>query len=164
MGQALSWSLGRQTLSSSTKQERQPLLAGWPGWRGLGLLNQKPWETSCCCLVAQSCWLFCDPVDCSQPGSSVHGTLQARILEWVAISFSRGSSQSRDWTCISCVCRWILYHWVTWKAQTRLLITSWLIVHFFSPGCIFFPPHFDILEIEMHPTMILTVIIGSTFS
>ena len=42
-----------------------------------------------------------DPVDCSPPGSSIHGILQARILEWVAISFSRGSSQPRDWTQVS---------------------------------------------------------------
>ena len=42
--------------------------------------------------------LFCDPTNCSPPGSSVHGILQARILEWVAISFSRGSSRPRDWT------------------------------------------------------------------
>ena len=48
-------------------------------------------------------WL-CDPMDWSPPGSSVHELLQARILEWVAISFSRGSSLSRDQT-------WILYHW-----------------------------------------------------
>ena len=41
------------------------------------------------------------PMDCSPPGSSVHGILQARILEWVAISFSRGSSQPRDWTQVS---------------------------------------------------------------
>ena len=48
--------------------------------------------------VAQSCLTLCDPVDCSPPGSSVHGIFQARILEWVAISFSRGSSQPRDQT------------------------------------------------------------------
>ena len=42
--------------------------------------------------VAQSCLTLCDPMDCSLPGSSVHGILQVRILEWVAISFSRGSS------------------------------------------------------------------------
>ena len=51
--------------------------------------------------VAQSCPTLCDPVDCGPPGSSVHGILQARILEWVAISFSRGSSQLRDWTQVS---------------------------------------------------------------
>ena len=54
-----------------------------------------------------------DPMDCSPPGSSIHGILQARILEWVAISSSRGSSQHRDQThvsCVSCIGRWVLYH------------------------------------------------------
>ena len=51
--------------------------------------------------VAQSCPTLCDPVDCSLPGSSFHGILQARILEWVAISCSRGSSRPRDWTWVS---------------------------------------------------------------
>ena len=64
--------------------------------------------TSCCCLlVAKSCPTLCNPMDCSLPGSSVHGILQARILEWVAIFFSRGSSQ----TLVSCIGRQILYHW-----------------------------------------------------
>ena len=56
-------------------------------------------------------------MDCRQPGLSVHGILQARIREWVAISFSRGSSQPRDWTCVFGIGRWILYHGTTWKAQ-----------------------------------------------
>ena len=54
----------------------------------------------------------CNPMYCSLPGSSVHGILQAKILEWVAISFSRGSSQPRDWTCVSyvsCIGRQVLY-------------------------------------------------------
>ena len=55
----------------------------------------------------------CDPMDCSLPDSSVHGISQARILEWVAISFSRGSAQPRDQTCVSCIGRWILYLWIT---------------------------------------------------
>ena len=50
----------------------------------------------------QSCLTLCDPVDYSPPGSSVHGILQARILEWVAMSSSRGSSWLRDQTCVSC--------------------------------------------------------------
>ena len=50
--------------------------------------------------VTQSCPTLRDPMDCSLPGSSVHGISQARILECVAISFSRGSSQSRDWTWV----------------------------------------------------------------
>ena len=55
------------------------------------------------CLVAESCLTLCDPMDCSPPSSSVHGILQAGRLEWVAISFSRRSSQPRDWTCLSCI-------------------------------------------------------------
>ena len=53
--------------------------------------------------VTQSCPTLCDPVGCSLPGSPVHGILQARILEWVAISFSRGSYQPRDRTQVSCI-------------------------------------------------------------
>ena len=57
--------------------------------------------TSFCCfafsvLLAQSCPTLCNPVDCSWPGSSIHGILQARVLEWVAIPFFRGSSQPKD--------------------------------------------------------------------
>ena len=53
---------------------------------------------------------LCDPVDCSLPGSSVLGILQAGILKWVAISSSRGSSRPRNRACISCIGRWILNH------------------------------------------------------
>ena len=56
-----------------------------------------------CAKLLQSCLTLCDPVDSSPPDSSVHGILQARILEWVAISFSRGSSQPRDRTRVSCI-------------------------------------------------------------
>ena len=56
-----------------------------------------------CWLVAQSCPTLCHPMDCSSPGSSIHGVSQARRLEWVAISFSRGSFWPRDWTHISCL-------------------------------------------------------------
>ena len=54
-----------------------------------------------CVFIAQSCLTLCNPMDHSPPGSSVHGILQATILEWVAISFSRGCSTPRDQTCIS---------------------------------------------------------------
>ena len=50
------------------------------------------------CSVVQSCLTLCDPMDCNPPGSSVHGIFHARIQDWVAIPFSRGFSQSRDWT------------------------------------------------------------------
>ena len=52
-----------------------------------------------------------DPMDCSLPGCSVRGIFQGRILEWIAISFSRRSSQPRNQTQVSCIVRWILYHW-----------------------------------------------------
>ena len=62
---------------------------------------------------AQLCLTLCDPMDCGPPGSSVYGILQARILEWVAMVSSRGSSQPRDESYvsyISCIGRWVLYH------------------------------------------------------
>ena len=54
-------------------------------------------------LVSQSCPTLSDPMDCSSPGSSVHGILQARILEWIAIPFSGESSQPRDQIQVSCI-------------------------------------------------------------
>ena len=56
-----------------------------------------------CCLVSKLCPTLCNPSDCSPPGSSVHGILQARILEWVAVPFSRRSSQPRDQTHVSLI-------------------------------------------------------------
>ena len=64
------------------------------------------------CICVQSCPTRCNPMDCRLPGSSVHGTSQAKILEWVAVTFSRGSSEPRDLThvsCVSCIGRWALY-------------------------------------------------------
>ena len=61
----------------------------------------------------QSCPTLCDLMECSLPGTPVHGILQARILKWMAMPSSRGSSQPRDRTCISyvsCIGRWVLYH------------------------------------------------------
>ena len=53
--------------------------------------------------VTQLCPTLCDPTDCNLLGSSVHGIVRARVLEWVAISFSRGSSRPRDQTQVSCI-------------------------------------------------------------
>ena len=63
---------------------------------------------------------LCDPMDCSPPASSVHGISQAVILEWVVISFSRGSSWGRDQILVSCNSRQILYHCATWEALSLL--------------------------------------------
>ena len=79
--------------------------------------------------VAQSCPTLWDPMHCSLPGFSVYGIFQARVLEWVVISFSRGSSHPRDRihvSCISWVGRWILYHWATrWFSKC---IFNWRII------------------------------------
>ena len=60
-------------------------------------------------LVTQLCLTFCNSMDCSPPASSVHGILQAKIVEWVAIPFSRGSSQTQGLNPGLLHCRWILY-------------------------------------------------------
>ena len=96
------------------------------------------------CLVAQSCLTLCNPLDCSLPGSSVHGIFQARILEWVAISFSRGYSQPRDQTCISCLlCTadgffncWAIRETceISWETSTILYIYLFLFFCMHSAG------------------------------
>ena len=83
------------------------------------------WWFACACSVVKLYLLLYDPMDCSPPGSSAHCILQARILWWVAISSSRGSSWPRDWTCISCTGRQILNHWATWLV-TRYLFRTFL--------------------------------------
>ena len=65
----------------------------------------------CVCMHAQSCPTLCELIDCSLPGFSVHGIIPARILEWVTISSSGGSSQPRDQTCSSPCVLWLL-HWL----------------------------------------------------
>ena len=67
-------------------------------------------------LVTQSCLTLCDPTDCSPPGSSVHGILQARILKWIAVPFSRVSSWPRDWTEVFCLAGGFFTSWTTRKA------------------------------------------------
>ena len=68
-----------------------------------------------CVLVTRLCPTLCDPTSYSLPGFSVHGILQARILEWIAIPFSRESSQPRDWTLVSCIAGRFLIIWATGK-------------------------------------------------
>ena len=95
--------------------------------------------TTCVCvcvLVTQLCPTLCDPMNCSPPGFSVHGILQARILEWIAIPFSRGSSRARDRTLVSCTAAIFFTVWDTGKSHYNLItsfktpssytgITSW---------------------------------------
>ena len=97
-------------------QGSNPCLLGFMHWQADSLPLVPPGKTNVSIVseVAQPCPTLCDPMDCSLPGSSVHGIFQARILEWVAVSFSRGSSQPRDQThasYVSCTGRQVLYYW-----------------------------------------------------
>ena len=86
------------------------------------------WYAACAlCIVTQSCLTLCNPVKCRPSGSSIHGILQARILEWVATSFSRGSFRANGWTHISCISfigRWVLDPWATWKPVVNGTVAS----------------------------------------
>ena len=83
----------------------------------------------CCAQSLQLCPTFWDPIDCSPPGSSVHGILWARILEWVAMASARSSSWPTDWARASCLlhCRQIIYHWATRNATSLLpSLSEWI--------------------------------------
>ena len=74
------------------------------------------------CVYSLSCvWLFVSPPDCSPPGSSVHGSLQARILMWFAIPFSRASSWPRDQTQVSCIAGRFFTIWATSEALGSII-------------------------------------------
>ena len=68
------------------------------------------------CLVTQSCPTLCNPMECSPPSFSVHGILQTRVLEWVAMPSSRGSSQTRGWTQVSHIAGEFFTDWATREA------------------------------------------------
>ena len=97
-------------------------------WRVVTGVILVEWQNQVCAKLLHLWPTLCYPMDCSSPGSSINEILQASILEWVAISSSRGSFRPRDWThisCVSCISTWILYHHPTWEAQqkhTRLIL------------------------------------------
>ena len=95
------------------------LLSRWGSPVPVGVRSKLPLISAslcvCVCVLSlQSCPVVCDLMDCSPPDSSVHGILQARILEWAAMPSSRGSSQPRDRTLVSsvsCIGRWVLHRY-----------------------------------------------------
>ena len=95
------------------------------------LVFQTTQKHFCLLEVAQLCPTLCDPKDCNLPGSSIHGIFQARIQEWVAISFSRTSSGSRDWTRVSHTVGRHFTIWATRKVfcllgySVSLLLKKW---------------------------------------
>ena len=85
-----------------------------------------------CTKLPQSCPTLCNTIDCSLPGSSVHGIFKTRILEYIAIFSSRGYSQPRDGTlisCVSCIGRKDLYHWL----HLRQLYFKYIHIYFKNP-------------------------------
>ena len=104
-GNSCFWvAVNKQNTKSSAVQEHlqvgQQIKVGWKTFP----------QSCCCCFVTRSCPALCDPMDCSLPGSSLHGIFQARILEWLAIPFSRGPPWARDQTHALLHCKQILYH------------------------------------------------------
>jgi len=117
--------------------------------------NKKIIKSSWCLLLFShsDIWLFMTPMDGSPPGSSVYGIFQARLLEWIVISSSRGSCRPRGKTCISwvsCIDRQILYHCSSWEP----LLTTWIEMIYFLKNLILVfallspppPPHLSILN------------------
>ena len=79
--------------------------------------------------VTQSCPTLCNPMGCTLPDSSIHGNFQARILEWVGTSFSRGSSRPRDRTQVSCIATRLFTIW-KWKwSRVWLFATPWTVAY-----------------------------------
>ena len=108
----------------------------------VNIYDRKQVPTACVCvLTAQSCPTLWDPVACSPPGSSVHGNFQARILEWVAISFSRGSSQPRDRTWDSLTTGRFFTVWATTgsESENHSVVSSFFSHHGLQPARLLCP-------------------------
>ena len=97
--------------------------------------------------VAQSCLTLCDTMDCSLSGFSIHGIFQARVLEWVAISFSSGSSWPRDQTWVSCIAGRHFTHWATREAPGTYDIVSAYIFKALRPDEILFASSYSITQV-----------------
>ena len=113
------WPLNVQGPEEKLARNKNLLLTSH--WGGLNI------NVCACMLVAQSCWTLCDPVDCPPPSFSVHEILQAGVLEWVAIPFSRGSSPPRDRTQVSCIEGRLFTIWAAREAlNINLVNINWL--------------------------------------
>ena len=89
-------------------------------WLRLQTLRWEDFKKNMKVLIPQLCPTLWDPNDCSPPGSSIYGILQVGILEWVAIPFSKGSSQPRDWTQVSCIAGGFFTIWATREANGKI--------------------------------------------
>ena len=123
---------------NKAETKRKKAKAKIRGRQAAAKLEGKPWantmtylEFPVCPKSLQLCSTLCHPMDCSLPGSSGHGILQTRILEWIVMPSSRGSFQPRDWTCvsyISCIGRFHTKYYLSWLqaavAYSRVLVPS----------------------------------------
>ena len=101
------------SFSRESSQARDWTHISFTGRQTLSLGRLLTWSVK----IAQLCLTLCDPVNCSPPGSSVHGILQARIMEWVAVPFSRGSPQPKDGPQVSRIAGGFLTIWATWEIK-----------------------------------------------
>ena len=120
---------------------------GWTGNPGLvqSMGSQRVrhnWETE---LNWSRVWLLCDPMEYSPPAPSPHWIFQARILEWVLIPFSRGSSWPRDCTCVSCTGKQVLYHFATWEVYYPLLLSNEYGLNVLSPQNVNWSPNIQLM-------------------
>ena len=99
------------------------------------LRTSYKWNHMVCTILCLSCLPLCNPMDCSPWDSSVHGILQARILEWVAIPFSRGSSQPKNWTQVSCIAGRFFTVW----ANSVWFPSFSMMIYLCCLKCCFFP-------------------------
>ena len=129
-----SWSSGLRKPLKSFKQEVKRSDLHFEKWIGKGktevgisveVLEILRLGDVSACSVTQLCPTLYNTMNYSPPGSSVHGIIPARILEQVAISYFSRSSQSRDWTRVSCIARRTSYHWTSWESP-RLSNEGWL--------------------------------------
>ena len=114
------------------------------------------------CVVACSCPTLCNPMYCSPPGSSVLGISQAGILEWVAISSSRGSARHRDWTHVSCIAG---RFFTTRKAhESLLLISNGAMKILFLLFCFMFVGCFSIFHLNIWWAFLWLYLVTSDFA
>ena len=119
-------SFQNEKLGTSTQRNAH---TQWISHQGVYRHALAPATSPCLCISrVQITWCLCaellqsrvtpsNSMDCSPADSSVHGILQARILEWVALPTSRGSSWPKNWTCLSYIGKWILYHGASTETQ-----------------------------------------------
>ena len=134
----------------------------WSDWAHTQHLGSPKCHSVQFSSVTQSCPTLCNCMDCSLPGSSVHGIFQARLLEWVAVLFSRGSSQPRDWTQVSCIAGRFFTIWATREAKWNLWLS--LLSHLAAVSCeSYFMAEIKALEVlGIEPSTLCTLTMCST--